>query len=176
MASSRWQTSNFAGKHTVAHNDVIELKHFPRYWPFARRIHRSPVNSPHKGQWRGTLMSSLICTWINGWVNNREAGDLRRHRAHYDVTVMWYNQHGSMRGMKYAGCTSLNACLWYKSIDQQATQRRHINDLWMSVMYNEGRDLISGLWHSKSPGKGIMDVGMVPVLSYFRTGIKSMDK
>ena len=26
---------------------------------------------------------------LNGWVNNREAGDLRRYRAHYDVTVMW---------------------------------------------------------------------------------------
>ena len=32
---------------------------------------------------------SLICAWINGWANNREAGDLRRHRAHYDVTVMY---------------------------------------------------------------------------------------
>ena len=41
------------------------------------------------GQWRGALMFSLICAWINGWVNNREAGDLRRHRAHYDVTVMY---------------------------------------------------------------------------------------
>ena len=29
-----------------------------------------------------------ICAWINGWVNNGEAGDLRRHRAHYDVNVM----------------------------------------------------------------------------------------
>ena len=47
-----------------------------------------PVNSPHKGQWRGALMFSLICAWINGWVNNCEAGVWRRHRAHYDVTVM----------------------------------------------------------------------------------------
>ena len=60
------------------HDDVIKWKHFPRYWPFVRGIHRSPVNSPHKGQWRGALMFSLICLWINGWVNNREAGDLRR--------------------------------------------------------------------------------------------------
>ena len=71
------------------HDDVIKWKHFPRYWPFVRRIHRSPVNSPHKGQWRGALMFSSICVWINGWVNNREAGDLRRHRAHYDVMVMY---------------------------------------------------------------------------------------
>ena len=70
------------------HDDVIKWKHFPRYWPFLRGIPRSPVNCPHKGQRRGALMFSLICAWINGWVKNREAGDLRRHRAHYDVTVM----------------------------------------------------------------------------------------
>ena len=70
------------------HDDVIKWKHFPRNWSFVRGIHRSPVNSPHKGQWRGALMFSLICTWINGWVNNREAGDFGRYWAHYDVTVM----------------------------------------------------------------------------------------
>ena len=59
-----------------------------RYWPFVRGIHWSPVNSPHKGQWCGSLMFSLICAWTNGWVNNRDAGDLRRHGAHYDATVM----------------------------------------------------------------------------------------
>ena len=49
-----------------------------------------PVNSPHKGQWRGALMFSLICARIKDWVNNREAGDLRRHHGHYDVNVMWW--------------------------------------------------------------------------------------
>ena len=48
----------------------------------------SPVNSPHKGQWRRALVFSLICAWINGWVNNRETVDLRWHRAHYGVIVM----------------------------------------------------------------------------------------
>ena len=72
------------------HDDVIKWKYFPRYWPFVWGIHRWPVNSPHKGQWRGVLMLSWI--WINDWVNNLEAGDLRRHRAHYDVIVMtpWF--------------------------------------------------------------------------------------
>ena len=51
-----------------------------------------PVNSPHKGQWRGVLMFSLIYAWINDWVNNREAGDLRRQRGHYDVIVMATNK------------------------------------------------------------------------------------
>ena len=64
------------------------MEKIPRYWPFVLRIHRSPVNSPLKGQWRGALMFSLIRAWINGWVNDREAGDLIRHRAHYDVIIM----------------------------------------------------------------------------------------
>ena len=71
------------------HDDVIKWKHFPRYWPFVRVIHRSPVNSPHKGQWRGALIFSLIFARINGWVNNGKAGDLRRNHAHYHVTVMF---------------------------------------------------------------------------------------
>ena len=69
------------------HDDVTKWKHFARYFPFVWGIHRSPVNSPHKGQWRGALMFYLICAWINRWVNTREAGDLRRHRAHHDVIV-----------------------------------------------------------------------------------------
>ena len=65
-----------------------QIEIFPRCWPFVRGIHRLPVNSPHKGQWREVLILSLICAWTNGWVNNRDADDLRRHRAHYDVTLM----------------------------------------------------------------------------------------
>ena len=64
----------------VYHHDVIKWRHIPRP--------RSPVNSPHKGQWPGALMFSLICVWINSWVNNGQAGDLGRNRSHYDVTVM----------------------------------------------------------------------------------------
>ena len=70
------------------HDDVIKWKYFPRCWPFVRGIQRSPVTSLHKGPWRRALMFSLISTWINDWVNNREDGDLRRHLAHYDVIVM----------------------------------------------------------------------------------------
>ena len=70
------------------HDDVIKWTHFPRNWPLVRGIHRTPVNSPHKGQWRGALMFSLFCVWINDWVNNREASDLRRYLVHYDVSAM----------------------------------------------------------------------------------------
>ena len=78
----------------VVDDDVIKWKHFRRYWPFVQGIHQSPVNNPHKGQWHGALMFSLICAWTNDWINNRDAGHSRRHCAHYDVTVMilfkWY--------------------------------------------------------------------------------------
>ena len=73
---------------TRTHDDVMKWKHFSRYWPFVWGIHWSLVNSPDKGHWRGTLMVSLICAWINRWVNNREAGDLRHHCTHYDTIVM----------------------------------------------------------------------------------------
>ena len=45
-----------------------------------------------QGHWRGALMFSLICTWINHWVNNGEAGDFRRYRTHYDIIVMNYRE------------------------------------------------------------------------------------
>ena len=82
--------------HAFFHDDVIKWRHFPRYWSIVRGMHRTPVYSPHKGQWSRALLFSLICAWINGGVNNRKAGDLRRHRAHYDVILMphvtlnWY--------------------------------------------------------------------------------------
>ena len=81
--------------------EVYDQQVFVSCWPYQMEtfskllaltgvtgIHWSPMNSPHKGQWRGALMFSLICAWINDRVNNRVTGDLRRHRTHYDVIVM----------------------------------------------------------------------------------------
>ena len=48
-----------------------------------------PGDFPHKGQWRVAFMFFFICTWIKRWVNNRETGNLGRHRAHYDVIGMF---------------------------------------------------------------------------------------
>ena len=92
-----------------AHDDVIKWKHFWRYWPFVRGIHRPPVNSPHKGQWRRALMFSLICVWIN----NREAGDLRRNRAHYDVIAML---SGSTMGRRWNGWWKMMWVMWVPNI------------------------------------------------------------
>ena len=54
-----------------------------------RGIHRSLVDSPHKGEWRGALMFSLICASTNSWTNNWDTGDLRCHCTHYDVTEIY---------------------------------------------------------------------------------------
>ena len=83
---AQWDTTWHWGWHWAWWR--YQSKHFRRYWLFVQGIHWSPVNSPHKGQWCRALIFSLICTWVNGCVNNRKAGDLRYHHAHYDVMVM----------------------------------------------------------------------------------------
>ena len=75
-------------------------------------VGNAPVNSPHKDQWRGALMLCLICAWRNG-VNNREAGDLRRHRDHYDVTLMilelvYIYLHACMYRVRACGLKAVN--------------------------------------------------------------------
>ena len=66
-----------------------------------------------KGQWRGALMFSSICAWINGWVNNRKTGDLRRHRTHYDVTVMFqcvpFSHNSALPSWDYVECNCVFA-------------------------------------------------------------------
>ena len=86
--SMSWRLASIHDTTAWGHDDVIKWKHISASLAFVWGIHRSSVNSPHKGQWRRALMFSLICVWINGWVNNREAGDLIRYRAHYDVSAM----------------------------------------------------------------------------------------
>ena len=76
----------FSGVRESARN---QMEVFPALLAlYVRGIHQSPANSPRKAQWRAALMFSFICAWTNGWVINQDACDLRRHRAHYDVTVI----------------------------------------------------------------------------------------
>ena len=102
-----------------------QIKTFSSYWPFVRGIHRWTVNSPHKGQWRGASMFSLICAWTNGWVNNRVAGDLGRHRAHYDVTVMTNNktQRKSPKTLAWPGCVMSQTMKQMYSTSQEICTR-----------------------------------------------------
>ena len=72
-------------------------------------IHRSPVNSPHKGQWRGTFMFSLICAWTNAWVNIRDAGNMWRHRAHYGVTNEASQYHERLEAKRGSALLNVHA-------------------------------------------------------------------
>ena len=100
----------------AVHDDVIKWKHFPRYWPFVRGIHRSTVNPPQKGQWCRALMFYLICAWRNVWVNNRGAGDLRCHHARCDVTtVMLFEVSVTILISKYIFVSK-----WHNSNDDDA--------------------------------------------------------
>ena len=60
-------------------------------------------------------MFSLICTWINGWANNRDAGDLRPHRAHYDVTVMYILYQLVFHWLKWRKITHSVCHHWYSA-------------------------------------------------------------
>ena len=73
------------------HDDVIKWKHFPRYWPFVRGIHRWPVNSQHKGQWRGAMIFDLRLnerlskqSWSR-WFETQS----RPLRRHSNVSILW---------------------------------------------------------------------------------------
>ena len=105
-------------------------------------IQRSPVNSPHKGQWHGALMFYLICVWINSWVNDREAGDLGRYRPHYDVTVMTLRALG--QSYDYPVLTNpmnidklsdnIHQQLWYDHLKTNIT-KPCIYLIWENVYY-----------------------------------------
>ena len=76
------------GTEACHHDDVMEWKHFPRYWPFVQGIHRPPVNSPHKGQWRGTLMFSLICVSWCWWFETQSRSSWRHCNARMDFNYL----------------------------------------------------------------------------------------
>ena len=84
--------------------------------------------SPHKGH-KGALMFSLICTRINGWVNNDDAGDLRRHHAHYEVTLMLCQNRSGLTqdGM----CTGIKATCKLTHVISLITPRN-----WMLVCFS----------------------------------------
>ena len=71
-------------------------------------------------QWLRALMFSLICTWTNGWVNNRDAGDLRRHCAHYDDIVMEWTWLDMPIGSGYpdgmSRCSSIACLEWVRML------------------------------------------------------------
>ena len=101
-----------------------------------RWIPRWTVNSPHKGQWRGALMFSLICAWIKHWVNSRVAVDLRRHRAPHDVNVM--ATAGFQKSVQFICSEQIVYLPWTSRFYQ------HLQwVVWISI--NVGKDIFTAL-------------------------------
>ena len=123
------------------HDDVIKWKHFSRNWPFVWGIHRSPVNCPHKSQWRGALTLSLPYAWINDWVNNRDVGDLRRCRAHYDATVMFEVVYRYITGVVYfySGKSEINRVRYWIRQEQRRGSHHAMDTLSASMVLCAGK-------------------------------------
>ena len=120
------------------------------------------MNSLHKGQWRGALTFSLICAWINSWVNNREAGDLRRHHAHYDVTVLYLSVHSHDVCIRVSDMPATSTCrpaishylrqCWPRSMSPYGVTRpqlvniilHSVGDMQQTLQWrHNGRDAVS---------------------------------
>ena len=126
------------------HDDVIKWKHSQCHWPFVRGIHRSLVNSPHTGQWRGAFMFSLICAWTEGWLNHRITGDLRRHRANYDVIVMHACAHFCYKmlhcwvfRLMHCGISEMGLYHGYWCLIPCVQPSSHYYDVIMSLMVSQ---------------------------------------
>ena len=126
----------------TSHDDVIRWKHLPRYWPFVWGIHRS----------QRTVMRSfdvsLICVRIPGWLDNHDAGDLRRHCAHYDVTVIIF--HVQLRDREQTTHNKLETKETNTQINSTLS-RRHSNDYKVRYVFS----LISTgfpdfMWHFRT--------------------------
>ena len=72
------------------HDHVVNWRYFPRYWPFVRGFTGHQWIPPSKASDEELWCVLSSAPEKNGWLNNGEAGDLTHHRAHSDVTVMWY--------------------------------------------------------------------------------------
>ena len=137
---------------TSKHDGVIIWQHFRQQWPFVRWIHRSPVDSPKKGQRRGVLMFSLMRAWTNGWENNRDAGDLRRHGAHCDVAVIretgTENNHYSDIIMSAMISSITNLTIIYWTVYSGADQIKHQTSASLAFVRGMHR------WPVNSPHRG----------------------
>ena len=96
-------------------DDVIKWQHFPRHWRFVRGIHRSSVNSPHKGQWRRALVLSLICVWTNGCAQQGSRWFETLPRSlwrHSNASARWVLYHWRVRRQRSESGPAADYILW----------------------------------------------------------------
>ena len=114
----------------------------------------NPLDSTHKG--RGTLMFPLICAWTIGQAYNRDAGEMRRHHSHYDVTVMLSGQSSrSLRKSRNIFCREKyslrrKSSLWEKNL---LCEKKYSYYLWRKRFFAEE---IYSLWNTIFAGKNCL--------------------
>ena len=116
-----------------------QMETFPRYWPFVRGIHWSPVNSPQKVQWRWVFMFYLICTWTNSLANNGDAGD----------SLQWHHNERD-------GVSIISLTIVYSTVYSGADQGKHKNFASLAFVRGIYR------WPVNSPHKGSVTRKMFP--------------
>ena len=118
-----------------------------------------PGEFPHKGHWHGALMFSLSCTRINGCVNYGESGDLRRHRANYDTTVMNKNVEYNCGTCQYdiAQIWTTTLDIWLPFIDLQGAQNPRKFDCLFKSFFSLASNKISKLRITDITLRGLMD-------------------
>ena len=82
-------------------------------------------------RWRGALMFSLTCTWTNGWASNRDACDMRSHRADYAVVVLVLVTKCMEAG--FGHLIIMWSSEWSKSTDIEFTERTPVKYEWDSM-------------------------------------------
>ena len=128
---------------------------------FVREIHRSPGNSPHKGQWRGVLMFSLICAPTDDLGNNQDAGDLRRHRAHYDVNVMSLRQKRNKTQQHSDHIYGIYVILWV--VLQVSHQSSTLHDKWSGGSFIITMTSQRARWRLRSPASRLFTQSFIQV-------------
>ena len=115
-------------------------------------------------QWRRALMFSWICAWTNGQVNNRDADNLRRHRAHYDVTVFLVNRGPVAKVVTWriritAGTVLTHCCptVWRIMFIKFSNKN---NDLGPSTQQAHTQ-IIAGLSYVRSSGTHAKHISMI---------------
>ena len=130
-------------------------------------------NSPHKDQWHGALMFSLMCVWINSWVNNRKAGDVRRYSAHYDVSeilmgisVMTRNRMACVvllvknGGLRYK-------CILFGLVVHQSTETE--NHRYIYFILNHLSVIVSVCFKKRFLTQGIQNIRYIKNISFHIT-------
>ena len=121
----------------ISHDDVIKWKHFPRHWHFVRGIHRSPVNSPKKGQWRGALIF-FFGLRLNKRLSKQQWGWWFETPSRSLWRLVMYGS--TLIPARITSCTDYE--VWWNYLSISKLQRRSMWLLMLSQWYNQSNKAV----------------------------------